>query len=58
MAKAGWPAGKPHTTETKAKIAEANRGKKRSEETKRRIKAGMRRYFLQMPADELEDTAA
>lgn len=53
-----WPAGKPQSPEMKAKIAEAMRGKKHSEETKRRIKAGMRKYFLELPADEFEDTDA
>lgn len=58
MANVGWPKGKPLGEEHKRKLAEAMRGRKHSEATKRKIKMGMRKHFLEMPADELEDSAA
>lgn len=35
-----WPKGKPHSAETKAKIAKSSSGRKHSEETKAKISAG------------------
>lgn len=58
MARWRWPKGKTHSEETKRKISEALRGRKHSEEHKRRVRLGLRKHFLETPADELEDTTA
>lgn len=58
MAKGSWPRGKPRNEETKRKISEALRGRKHTPETKKRIKLGMRKHFLEMSVNELEDSAA
>jgi hypothetical protein len=52
------PQRKPLSEETRRKISEALRGRKLDDEHKRRIRMGMRKHFLEMPADELEDTTA
>lgn len=45
MAGAGWPKGKPHSPETKQKIALAMHGRTLSEKTIKRISLGLRRHY-------------